>query len=157
MSEEKAVYDPIHRPANPLSRDVAHLQNDVRELRGKLSSLVDQFNALVKGQDELSEMVHNLMAATAPEVQDEFAELRRQRDQDRYWMDGLDKRIDLIVQRLNAEQREGHLASAALERIATALETICDGITGISVILDSVQERDGDGTWAIRTLPYGVK
>ena len=115
MSEENAVYDPIHRPANPLSRDVAHLQNDVQELRGKLSSLVDQFNALVKGQDELSEMVHNLMAATAPEVQDEFAELRRQRDQDRYWMDGLDKRIDLIVQRLNAEQREGHLASAAPE------------------------------------------
>ena len=62
MTEQKAIYDPIHRPANPLSREVAHLQNDVQELRGKLSSLVDQFNAMVKGQDELSETVADLVA-----------------------------------------------------------------------------------------------
>ena len=49
MTEQKAIYDPIHRPANPLSREVAYLQNDVQELRALVA-------ALTKGQDELSSL-----------------------------------------------------------------------------------------------------
>ena len=119
MSEEKATYDVsdalehIARPAMPLSREVAHLQNDLAELRRHR----DEDRRLIEA---LEERIDQLIVRIDHE--------RRERE-------ALDRRIDHLYARLETEWREqnaqpipGELLETAesptLERIATALERL---------------------------------